>query len=65
MQKIESIGLLAGGVALDFNNMLGIILGRAELALMTADPSSPFLSFPLLSFRILKKFARQPNIPLN
>ncbi len=29
-QKIESIGLLAGGVAHDYNNMLAIILGYAQ-----------------------------------
>ncbi len=32
-QKIEAIGTLAGGIAHDLNNVLGIVLGRAELAL--------------------------------
>ena len=40
-QKMESIGRLAGGVAHDFNNMLGAILGNAELALEAIEPSHP------------------------
>jgi two-component system, cell cycle sensor histidine kinase and response regulator CckA len=40
-QKMESVGRLAGGVAHDFNNMLGIILGYAEIALYEADRGTP------------------------
>jgi PAS domain S-box-containing protein len=40
-EKMEALGTLAGGVAHDLNNVLGIIVGYAELLLYDLDEASP------------------------
>jgi len=40
-QKLESLGMLAGGVAHDYNNVLTVILANAELSLLQLGEQDP------------------------
>lgn len=44
-QKMEVIGQLAGGVAHDFNNILGVIMGYCDLLILGLDPDSPLKKY--------------------
>ena len=73
-QKIECVGRLAGGMAHDFNNKLGIILGYLEVASQHVDPEAPLRGFLQkiekaardsvdLTQRVLTFARRQPVAP--
>ena len=56
-QKMESVGVLAGGIAHEFNNILGIVIGNAELAMLDA-PSDGTLRENLRAIQMASERAR-------
>jgi PAS domain S-box-containing protein len=56
-QRIESLGVLAGGVAHDFNNLLTGIMGNTSLALDTMTPSDPKYVFVQDALRAAERAA--------
>ncbi len=71
-QKMEAVGQLAGGVAHDFNNMLSVIQGYAEMALLKEKVNDPVATDLQIILNAAKKsadivrqllaFARKQNI---
>ncbi|MCX7818261.1 MAG: PAS domain S-box protein [Kiritimatiellae bacterium] len=49
-RRLELVGQMAGGLAHDFNNVLGVVLGETELALQQLDERHP-LAAPLQAIR--------------
>jgi len=44
-EKMEALGLLAGGVAHDLNNVLGVLIGYSEIMLMKIPEDSPLRQY--------------------
>jgi signal transduction histidine kinase len=58
-QKMEAVGRLAGGLAHDFNNMLGVIMGYSELSLDRLDLAHPLFK----NLTEIKKAAERATQP--
>jgi two-component system, cell cycle sensor histidine kinase and response regulator CckA len=50
-EKMEAIGTLAGGIAHDLNNVLGVLVGYSELLLLNVPQDSPFQRHAMQIFK--------------
>ncbi|MBO9392498.1 PAS domain S-box protein [Caldilinea sp.] len=57
IERLETVGQLAGGVAHDFNNMLAVVLMRTEMALLQLDATSPIRHHLLEIYRAAQRAA--------
>lgn len=60
--KMEALGVLAGGLAHDFNNVLATVMGNAELALESitkTDPTRPMLNEIITASRSAAEICNQ------
>ncbi len=57
-QKLESLGLLTGGVARDFNNVLSVIMGNLDVALLELTDETPLHDVVLECKAVAKHAAR-------